>query len=393
MKNQIIHRLGTAHIRNVLGLFNDGMITADEAKEELGISRSRLFIIRKQYLHALLRGGGGAWEPGVSGGNRHPAWPEEAVLFLRRVLAPPSPYSYAFAASEMERLHGFHADRAQVRLWAIRNNFAHPAPPRRPSSHCRRWQRSCIGELWQLDSTPFPWFGPGYPSYPMINMIDDCSRLQVGGVIYQRETLASYLHFLSTSFERHGLPLQVYVDQASFFNPGSGKGETQLQNRLKFYDISFILANSPESKGKIERIHQVWQDRLLAYFGKNGAPGGLEESNGQVAALISWRNSNEIHSETGMRATEAWDKAAAEGRSRLRPAPRCPWWNYVWSSMSRVQVGLRGRVCVHLDQVSVREKPGRWVVLCEHVDGTFSILSDIPRKDALPRVLFTNRHR
>ena len=27
-----------------------------------------------------------------------------------------------------------------------------------------------------------------------------------------------------------------------------------------------MFANSPESKGKIERLHVVWQDRLPAYF-------------------------------------------------------------------------------------------------------------------------------
>jgi len=393
MKTQLTHRLGAAHIRHVLGLFNDGRMSSAQAMEELRIGRSQLFTIRKQYLKALMGGEADAWLPQSSGGAHHAPWPEDAVSFLRRVLAPPSPYSYAFAASEMERLHGFHADRAQVRLWAIRNNIAHPAPACRPSCHCRRWQRSSIGELWQLDATPFNWFGPSYPSLPMLNMLDDCSRLQVGGVIYRRENLGAYIHFLSTSFERHGLPLQIYVDQASFFNAGTEKGETQLQNRLKFYDISFILANSPQSKGKIERVHQVWQDRLLAYFLKNGVPESMEESNGQVADLIIWRNRHEIHSETGMRPSEAWEKALAEGRSRLRPKPQCPWWNYVWSSMRRLQVGPRGRVSIGLDQVSVQEKSGRWVVLCEHVDGTISVLSDIPRKDTLPKVLFSNRPR
>ena len=391
MKIQLIHRLGTPHIRHVLGLFNGGRMTTEQATAELGISRSQLFIIRKQYLSSLLRGNGDIWMPGSSGGAHHPPWPEDAVSFLRKVLTPPSPYSYAFAASEMERLHSFHADRAQVRLWAMRNNIAHPAPPCRPSCHCRRWQRSAIGELWQLDATPFNWFGPSYPSLPMLNMLDDCSRLQVGGVIYRRENLGAYIHFLSASFERHGLPLQIYVDQASFFNSGTETGETQLQNRLKFYDISFILANSPQSKGKIERVHQVWQDRLLAYFLKNGVPEMLEESNVQVADLIAWRNKHEVHSEIGMRAAEAWEKSLAEGRSKLRPKPQCPWWNYIWSSMSKLQVGPRGRVSIGLDQVSVQEKSGRRVVLCEHVDGTISILADIPRKDTFPKVLFTNR--
>jgi hypothetical protein len=59
--------------------------------------------------------------------------------------------------------------------------------------------------------------------------------------------------------------------------------------------------------------------------------------------------------------------------------------------MSKLQVGPRGRVSIGLDQVSVQEKSGRRVVLCEHVDGTISILADIPRKDTFPKVLFTNR--
>ncbi len=39
--------------------------------------------------------------------------------------------------------------------------------------------------------------------------------------------------------------------------------------RLTFYDVSFVVANTPEAKGKVERIHQVWQDRLPSYFALN----------------------------------------------------------------------------------------------------------------------------
>ena len=47
-----------------------------------------------------------------------------------------------------------------------------------------------------------------------------------------------------------------YVDRASFFK-GEDGNLTQLGKRLKLYGVSFVFANTPEAKGKIERIHQV----------------------------------------------------------------------------------------------------------------------------------------
>ena len=68
------------------------------------------------------------------------------------------PASYSFAASEVFRKCHFKVDRAQVRRWAMENNLAHPKPNHRPTAPVKRWQRSRIGELWQLDATPHPWF-------------------------------------------------------------------------------------------------------------------------------------------------------------------------------------------------------------------------------------------
>jgi hypothetical protein len=391
MKQQITHRRSHLHIRHVLERFNGGSLSSRDAARELGVSRSRLFDLRRQWLHATLRGV--EWAPGVSGGNRHARWPDEAVAFLRSALSGTEHYSYAFAASEMERLHGFRADRSQVRLWAVRNGLGHPAPKARESCHWRRFQRTSIGELWQLDATPFAWFGPGLPQLPMINMLDDCSRMQVGGSVYQHECLDAYIHFLKAAFEAFGLPLQIYVDQAAFFKSPLEDGTTRLKNRLAFYGVSFIYANSPEAKGKIERLHQVWQDRLPRFFAKNGAPPDLGSGNGDIAGLVTWRNGHETHRETGMTAQAAWDKARSEGRSSLRAVPNCPWWNYVWSSMERAEVLPRKRVRIGADEVTVSAAPGTRVVLCKHTDGFNSVLGDWPKKNASPVVLFSNRPR
>ena len=157
------------------------------------------------------------WTPGVSGGDHAPAWPPEVEALLRKRLSSKPPASYSFAASEVLRLCHYKLDRAQVRRWAMENNLAHPKPNHRPTAPVKRWQRSRIGELWQLDATPHRGSPTAPSSFPMLNMLDDCSRVFTGSKIYEREILLAYFDFLPAAFLAYGLPLEIYVDYHSFF--------------------------------------------------------------------------------------------------------------------------------------------------------------------------------
>ena len=134
-----------------------------------------------------------------------------------------------------------------------------------------------------------------------------------------RETVASYLDLFYRSFNRSGLPLEIYVDKAAFFRNDNGT-LTQLGKRLKFLDVSFVFANSPESKGKVERIHQVWQDRLPAYAAREGITANtpLDEVNDHLACLIDYRNGFEVHRDIGDKPLHAWEQAVAEGIPLLK---------------------------------------------------------------------------
>jgi hypothetical protein len=151
-------------------------------------------------------------------------------------------------ASEALRLHDFKLDRAQVRRWALAHNLAHAVPPKRARAAVRRWQRHRIGELWQLDASPHCWFPHSKISYPMLNMLDDCSRLFTGSRLYERELLLSYFDFLPAAFLAHGRPLQLYVDYHSIFFTHDPDALTQLGWALKFYDISLRYAPTPPSQ-------------------------------------------------------------------------------------------------------------------------------------------------
>ena len=398
MKEQIANRLGVAHVRDTVKQFVAGSVTREQAMESLQIGQSRLYDLRTSYLAAKAAGDGETWEPGRSGGNHKPTWPDEEQRFLRRALSPcgeSKRYSYAFAASELGRRFGHEVDRGQVRHWAKENGIKVAVPGPRPPAHVRRWQRKAIGELWQLDATPDRFLGRGRPAYQLLDMLDDCSRVQVGCRLYLRECVRSYLDLFYRAFSRYGLPLEIYVDKAGFFRGENGE-LTQLGRRLKFYDVSFVFANAPESKGKIERIHLVWQDRLPAYFEREGIDidTPLAAINDHVDALVDYRNGFEIHREIGMTPDEAWRKAIQEGRSKLRAIPQDGWWELVWSEWSRTVVGRRGRVSLADGRFCPTEcANGTKVWLCRHIDGTLSIVLNKPEHGVRPSILFSNNQK
>jgi hypothetical protein len=169
----------------------------------------------------------------------------------------------------------------------------------------------------------------------MLNVLDDCSRLFTGSKIYQQEILLAYFDFLPQAFTSYGLPLALYVDYHTFFFSTTPEALTTLGQALKFYGITFRYAPTPQAKGKVEREHQFWQNRLPAYFAAEQIT-TLDAANPHIDELRLHRNTTEVHRELKMPAQQAWDLALKEKRSVLRPKPQCPWWPFVWSLRTSV---------------------------------------------------------
>ena len=387
-KNQLIHRCSVPFIRHVLAEFRAGQLSASAAATELALSRSRFYELYSDYLAAGVTRDQ-RWSPGVSGGDHATEWPAGVEALLRARLSSRPASSYSFVASEVLRLCDFKVDRAQVRRWAIQNRFAQPARPQQSVASVRRWQRSRIGELWQLDASPHQYFPSSRRLWPMLNMIDDCSRLFTGSKLYQQENLLAYFDFLPQAFRAYGLPLLLYVDYHSLFFSSTPEALTTLGEALRFYGITFRYAPTPQAKGKIEREHQFWQNRLPAYFAAEQIK-TLEAANPHIDDLREHHNAKELHREIKMAPRQAWDLALQQNRSALRAVPNCPWWPYVWSLRTSVRVSPQGRVPVGTQSLPVTAKPGSRVVLCHHPSGHQSIIAHHPKSNTQPILLFTN---
>ena len=362
-------------------------IRAPEGATELGLSTRRFYKLYSSYLIAVGQRKVANWSPGTSGGNRRKPWPRAVQDKARQLLKHGCGYSAV--ASELLRRFGVRTHRATVRRFALEQGLAPQKPPAK-NKPVRRWQTQKVGQLWQYDASPHRWFAGQNFQPTLLHVIDDHSRVIVGARLYERETLLAHLEFVSSIFQACGLPLCLYVDYHSFFFTHTPEAHTQFAAALRFYGVSLRFAPTPQAKGKIERGHQFWQGRLPSLFAAEDIT-ELAQANSLLDQLRKHHNQMEKHREIGCCPQEAWDVARKEDRWALGPAPRCPWWPYVFTQRTRVTVGSDGKLAIGSQRLSVDVAAGTKVIRCLHPNGDVTVLRQPPEHGVLPVILLSTR--
>jgi transposase len=159
-------------------------------------------------------------------------------------------------------------------LWRWRRSAGDLAAVRRAVKHrTRRERRSGIGELVQMDGSTHDWFEGRRASCVLFVMIDDAtSRLFCR--FYESEDTASAFALFGGYIRKHGLPVGLYVDKDSIYRVndslarehGRQRGQvplTQFGRAMGQLSVEVICADSPQAKGRVERVNGTLQDRLV----------------------------------------------------------------------------------------------------------------------------------
>jgi hypothetical protein len=138
--------------------------------------------------------------------------------------------------------------------------------------HVWRERRASFGELVMQDSSPFRWLEDRGPACQLIALIDDATS-RIWGRFTERDTTEENLRTLAGWLRRYGRPLAHYTDKASIFRtagpqplPEQLRGDplrTQFGRALNELGIEWMAAHSPQAKGRIERLFETLQDRLV----------------------------------------------------------------------------------------------------------------------------------
>jgi len=132
-----------------------------------------------------------------------------------------------------------------------------------------RERRACFGELIQIDGSDHAWFEDRGPKCTLLVYIDDATGKLLELWFVPDETFFGYAEACRHYFERYGKPVAFYSDKHGIFRVnqprplGLTSGLTQFGRAMQELDIQILCANTPQAKGRIERVNQTLQDRLV----------------------------------------------------------------------------------------------------------------------------------
>lgn len=134
---------------------------------------------------------------------------------------------------------------------------------RRGKHRQRRERRSCFGSMVQMDGSHHDWFEGRAAKCVLMVLIDDATN-RTYARFYPAETTEAAFDAFGRWVERHGIPRSVYVDRHSIYRDEDHPDKpTQFGRAMKELSVELICAHSPQAKGRVERRHAVFQDRLV----------------------------------------------------------------------------------------------------------------------------------
>jgi transposase len=182
-----------------------------------------------------------------------------------------------------------HLSRSSVRRILLEKGFRSPRKHRARIHRRRRERYPREGMLLQTDGSPHDWLEGRGPELCLIGAVDDATSKVPYALFCEKETTAGYMRMLQEIVTREGIPAALYHDHHGIFeiNRTVLSMEEQLTGRqpksqfgrlLDELGIESIAANSPQAKGRIERLWGTFQDRLSSELRLAGV-NTLEEAN------------------------------------------------------------------------------------------------------------------
>lgn len=151
------------------------------------------------------------------------------------------------------------------------------APVRRrraPKHRRRRLREARRGALVLVDASEHHWFGEPIPRWNLLGALDDATGEILVLHFRPEEDLHGYTQVLRRLLTAYGLPCNLYGDRLGVFvrnddhwtleeELAGRQSPTQFGQMLAELAIGYIAAHSPQAKGRIERLWETLQDRLV----------------------------------------------------------------------------------------------------------------------------------
>ena len=246
-------------------------ITVVEAARVMGLSERQCYRVKARV--------GKAGAKGVIHGNRgRPCKCKIEDKVIKRIvelaLGKYRGFNDHHLTEKLEEQEKIKLSREKVRRILRAEGIGSPKKRRGLKHRSRRERRAAEGMMLQVDGSPHDWLQGRGPRMCLIGAIDDATSKVMGALFVQAESSWGYFTLFSEIFNAHGLSHSIYTDRHSvFWTDREPTIEEQLINKkpttevgrgLEELGVTLILAHSPQAKGRIERLWNTFQDRLVS---------------------------------------------------------------------------------------------------------------------------------
>jgi transposase len=319
----------------VLERVSGGSMSMKEAAETLGITCRQLRRLKSQYTQE--------GETGLIHGNRgrnpYHALSKETISEVVRLFEEKySDTNFCHYAELLGEHEGIRLSPSSVgRILKSAGKKSKKSVKRRPQKHRRKARRSQAGMLWQTDATPYEWLGEETGRFTLHAFIDDATGIVTGAIFTKNECAEGYSLAMKEGITKYGVPMALYTDKHTIFRSPKEKQtvdeeldgvQVPLSNfgaAMAELHIEHIKANTPQAKGRIERLWETLQDRLPVELRLMGVK-TLEGANRALPGLIERHN-------------EKYAVRPAEEQSAYTPLEKGVCLDYVFAKRETRKIG------------------------------------------------------
>ena len=263
------------------------VLTQTKASKQLKLSRRQ---VNRLYQRYLKYGAAGiiSKRRGAPSNNRLKQQTKDQALAL--IKANYHDFGPTLAHEKLTEKHQLKLSVESVRQIMMKEGLWKGKKRSQARVHPMRQRRAQYGELVQIDGSPHAWFEDRAEPCTLLVFVDDATGKIMQLHFEEQESCYGYMDALRGYLMQHGCPLNLYSDKHGIFRVNikqarGGTGETQFSRALRELGIGLVHANTPQAKGRVERMNATLQDRLVKELRLRGIS-TIEQANAFLLEFI-----------------------------------------------------------------------------------------------------------
>jgi transposase len=219
--------------------------------------------------------------------NRKLPFKQKIIELYRKSYPDFGPTLFTEKLAERESIA---VSRETVRTWLMEEGEWKNHIRRKPH---RQWRerKEHYGEMLQMDGSHHDWFEGRGPKCVLMGYIDDATG-RAYGRFYDYEGTIPAMDSFKGYITEYGLPMSVYLDKHTTYKSWVRRDDfqekepiSQFGRALQELGVRKLHAHSPQAKGRIERLFNTFQDRVVKEMRLHGVS-TIEEANTFLASYL-----------------------------------------------------------------------------------------------------------